>query len=50
MTCTMAEFKFLVKETKSNTKSITKSISIHSDYLYIFIMQVDLACPLGTIQ
>ena len=28
----MAEFRSVVKDTKSNTKSFTKSISIHSDY------------------
>ena len=28
----LAEFKSVVKDTKSNTKNITKSISIHSDY------------------
>ena len=27
----LAEFKSVVKDTKSNTKNITKSISIHSD-------------------
>ena len=29
---TMAEFRSVVKDTKSNTKNITESISIHSDY------------------
>ena len=29
---TMAEFRSVVKDTKYNTKNITKSISIHSDY------------------
>ena len=29
---TMAEFRSVVKDTKSNTKYCTKSISIHSDY------------------
>ena len=29
---TVAEFRSVVKDTKSNTKNITKSISIHSDY------------------
>ena len=29
---TVVEFKSVVKDTKSNTKNITKSISIHSDY------------------
>ena len=29
---TMAEFRSFVKYTKSNTKNIMKSISIHSDY------------------
>ena len=29
---TMAEFKSLVIDTKSNKKNITKSISIHIDY------------------
>ena len=29
---TMAEFRSVVKDTKSNTKTITKSISIHIDY------------------
>ena len=28
----LAAFKSVVKDTKSNTKNITKSISIHSDY------------------
>ena len=28
----LAEFRSVVKDTKSNTKNITKSISIHSDY------------------
>ena len=28
----LAEFKSLLIDTKSNTKNITKSISIHSDY------------------
>ena len=28
----MAEFRSVVKDTKCNTKNITKSISIHSDY------------------
>ena len=30
---TLADFKSFVIDTKSNAKSITKSISIHSDYL-----------------
>ena len=30
----MAEFRSVVKDTKSNTKYFTKSISIHSDYHY----------------
>ena len=29
---TVAEFRSVVKDTKSNTKNFTKSISIHSDY------------------
>ena len=29
---TLAEFRSVVKDTKSNTKYISKSISIHSDY------------------
>ena len=29
---TLAEFRSVVKDTKSNTKYFTKSISIHSDY------------------
>ena len=29
---TLAEFKSVVKDTKSNAKNITKSISVHSDY------------------
>ena len=29
---TVAEFRSVVKDTKSNTKYFTKSISIHSDY------------------
>ena len=29
---TLAEFRSVVKDTKSNTKNITKSISIHSNY------------------
>ena len=29
---TLAEFRSVVKDTKSNTKNFTKSISIHSDY------------------
>ena len=29
---TMGEFRSVVKDTKSNTKHFTKSISIHSDY------------------
>ena len=32
----MAEFKFIVKDTKSNAKNITKSISIHSDYQGVY--------------
>ena len=28
----LAEFRSVVKDTKSNTKNFTKSISIHSDY------------------
>ena len=28
----VAEFRSVVKDTKSNTKHFTKSISIHSDY------------------
>ena len=28
----LAEFRSVVNDTKSNTKNITKSISIHSDY------------------
>ena len=28
----VAEFKTFAKDTKSDTKNITKSISIHSDY------------------
>ena len=28
----LAEFRSVVKDTKSNTKYFTKSISIHSDY------------------
>ena len=30
--CILAEFRSVVKDTKSNTKYFTKSISIHSDY------------------
>ena len=29
---TLAEFRSVVEDTKSNTKNFTKSISIHSDY------------------
>ena len=29
---TLGEFRSVVKDTKSNTKHFTKSISIHSDY------------------
>ena len=29
---TLAEFRSVVKDTKSNTKNFTKSTSIHSDY------------------
>ena len=29
---TVAEFRYIVKDKKSNTKNITKSIIIHSDY------------------
>ena len=32
LTDTVAEFRSVVKDTKSNTKNFTKSISIHSDY------------------
>ena len=31
-TSILAEFRSVVKDTKSNTKYFTKSISIHSDY------------------
>ena len=34
----LAEFKSFVIDTKSNTKSITKSISIHSDYLGVHFL------------
>ena len=33
----MAEFRSVVKDTKSNTKNITKSISIHSDCQIAFV-------------
>ena len=34
----LAEFKSVVKDTKSNTKNITKSFSIHSDYQGVHFM------------
>ena len=34
----MAEFRSVVKDTKSNTKNFTKSISIHSDYQSTFLV------------
>ena len=40
---TMAEFKSVVKDTKSNTKNITKSISIHSDYQSVHFWSVSLS-------
>ena len=44
VTCTMAEFKSFVIDTKSNTKSITKSISIHCDYMGVHFGKCLLSC------
>ena len=33
----VAEFRSVVKDSKSNTKNITKSISIHSDYQSVLL-------------
>ena len=39
----LAEFRSVVKDTKSNIKIITKSISIHSDYQSVHFLQVPLS-------
>ena len=40
---TLTEFRSVVKDTKSNTKNITKSISVHSDYHSVHLWQVPLS-------
>ena len=43
--CIMAEFKSVVKDTKSNTKNITKSISIHDDYQGVHFLVSTFVAP-----
>ena len=39
----LGEFRSVVKDTKSNTKHFTKSISIHSDYQSVHFWYVPLS-------